>query len=153
MYVSFCSRENLAFHLINAHRVPSFAFILFSVKPEGNCTWTMDIPTIIDKSVNWFTVVSYSKTMSCIPSTLSVSSASQFFHLHFRTLDTTAKFETDAWIERIIILGYPKNPNKVTINSGDKQAIPLHHYHEESQSLTIRRPGPSVASDWTLTIT
>ncbi|CAF0994522.1 unnamed protein product [Adineta steineri] len=73
--------------------------------------------------------------------------------LHSKTLDFTGKFETDAWIERILIFGYPKNPKKVIINSGDKQAIPLHHYHAESQMLTIRRPGPLVASDWTLTIT
>ncbi|CAF1299702.1 unnamed protein product [Adineta ricciae] len=72
--------------------------------------------------------------------------------LYSKTLDSTSKFETDAWIERIIILGYPKNPTKITINSGDKQAVPLHRYHDESQTLTIRRPGPSVASDWTLTI-
>ncbi len=70
----------------------------------------------------------------------------------FRSLDSTAKFETDAWIERIVILGYPKNPSRVTINSGDKQAIPLHSYHDASQTLIIRRPGPSVTTDWTLTL-
>ena len=52
-----------------------------------------------------------------------------------------------------MIFGYPKNPSKVTINSGDKQAIPLHHYMAASQMLIIRRPGPSVSSDWTLSIT
>jgi alpha 1,3-glucosidase len=71
----------------------------------------------------------------------------------FRSLDSSAKFETDAWIERIVIFGYPKNPSKVTINSGDKQAIPLHHYMAATQMLIIRRPGPSVSSDWTLSIT
>ena len=70
--------------------------------------------------------------------------------MYLRTLDSTSKFETDAWVERIIILGYPKNPTKITINSGDKQAVPLHRYHDESQTLTIRRPGPSVTADWTL---
>jgi len=72
--------------------------------------------------------------------------------LGFRSLDPSAKFETNAWIERIVIFGYPKNPNRVTINSGDKQAIPLHHYIAASQMLIIRRPGPSVATDWTLSI-
>ncbi len=81
-----------------------------------------------------------------------------FYYLHsllyfsFRSLDPTAKFETDAWIERIVIFGYPKNPNRVIINSGDKQAIPIHHYLDASQVLIIRRPGPSVTSDWTLSI-
>ncbi len=51
-----------------------------------------------------------------------------------------------------MIFGYPKNPNKVTIHSGDKQAIPIHHYIAASQVLIIRRPGPPVTSDWTLSI-
>jgi len=67
-------------------------------------------------------------------------------------LDSTSKFETDAWIERIVILGYPKNPSHVVINSGDKQANPIHNYQEASQALIIRRPGPSVTTDWTLTL-
>jgi alpha 1,3-glucosidase len=74
------------------------------------------------------------------------------YFIYFRSLDATAKFETDAWIERVVILGYPKTPNKVTINSGDKQAIPLHSYQVASQALIIRRPGPPVGSDWTLSI-
>ncbi|CAF4684394.1 unnamed protein product [Rotaria sp. Silwood1] len=85
----------------------------------------------------------------------------QFIHRRFAfknnelksiSLDSTAKFETEAWIERIVILGYPKNPNRLTINSGDKQAIPLHSYQDASQTLIIRRPGPSVTADWTLTL-
>ncbi|CAF3107215.1 unnamed protein product [Rotaria sp. Silwood2] len=85
----------------------------------------------------------------------------QFIHRRFTfknnelqsiSLDSTAKFETDAWIERIVILGYPKNPSRITINSGDKQAIPLHSYQDASQTLIIRRPGPSVTADWTLTL-
>ncbi|CAF3409540.1 unnamed protein product [Rotaria socialis] len=85
----------------------------------------------------------------------------QFIHRHFTfknnelqstSLDPTAKFETDAWIERIIIHGYPKNPTRVKIHSGDKQAVPLHSYQDTTQTLIIRRPGPSVTADWTLTI-
>jgi alpha 1,3-glucosidase len=70
----------------------------------------------------------------------------------FSSLDSTAKFETEAWIERIVILGYPKNPSRVAINSGDKQAVPIHSYQEASQVLIIRRPGPSVTTDWTLSL-
>lgn len=69
-----------------------------------------------------------------------------------RSLDSTAKFETDAWIERIVLLGYSKNPSRVTIHSGDKQANPIHSYDQTSQVLVIRRPGPSVNTDWTLTL-
>ena len=69
-----------------------------------------------------------------------------------RSLDSTAKFETDAWIERIVLLGYPKNPSRVTIHSGDKQANPIHSYDPATQVLVIRRPGPSVTIDWTLTL-
>lgn len=76
----------------------------------------------------------------------------ELFQFNCRSLDTSAKFSSTAWIERIVILGYPKNPNRVTIHSGDKQAIPLHHYIPETQVLIIRRPGPPVASDWTLSI-
>jgi alpha 1,3-glucosidase len=75
------------------------------------------------------------------------------FHLFcdfFRSLDTSAKFETDAWIERIVIIGYPNDPSRITINSGDKQAIPLHSYQDATKTLIIRRPGPSVTADWTL---
>ncbi|CAF1331590.1 unnamed protein product [Rotaria sordida] len=85
----------------------------------------------------------------------------QFIHRRFTfknnelqsiSLDSTGKFETDAWIERVVILGYPKNPNRIIINSGDKQAIPLHSYQEATQTLVIRRPGPSVTANWTLTL-
>ncbi|CAF2524065.1 unnamed protein product [Rotaria sp. Silwood2] len=72
--------------------------------------------------------------------------------LRSKSLDTSAKFETAAWIERIIIHGYPENPNRVIIHSGDKQATPLHSYQEASHTLIIRRPGPLVTSDWTLSI-
>jgi len=72
--------------------------------------------------------------------------------LRSTSVDPTGKFETDAWIERILIIGYPKNPNRLTIHSGDKQAVPFHNYQETSQTLLIRRPGPSVHADWTLTI-
>ncbi|CAF1072528.1 unnamed protein product, partial [Didymodactylos carnosus] len=68
------------------------------------------------------------------------------------SLDPSSKFDTSAWIERIIIIGYPKNPNKVSINSGEQTAIPLHSYHDQQKLLIIRRPGPSVSTDWTLTI-
>ncbi|CAF4153328.1 unnamed protein product, partial [Rotaria magnacalcarata] len=72
--------------------------------------------------------------------------------LRSKSLDTSSKFVTEAWIERIIVLGYPKNPNKVIINSGDKHATPLHSYQAATHTLVIRRPGPLVTSDWTLTI-
>ncbi|CAF3417293.1 unnamed protein product [Rotaria socialis] len=72
--------------------------------------------------------------------------------LRSKSLDTSSKFVTEAWIERIIIVGYPKKPNKVIINSGDKQATPLHSYQAATHTLVIRRPGPLVTSDWTLTI-
>jgi hypothetical protein len=49
-----------------------------------------------------------------------------------------------------VIIGYPKNPDRITIHSGDKQAIPLHSYQEATKTLIIRRPGPSVTADWTL---
>ncbi len=49
-----------------------------------------------------------------------------------------------------MIIGYPKNPDRITIHSGDKQAIPLHSYQEATKTLIIRRPGPSVTADWTL---
>jgi hypothetical protein len=87
-------------------------------------------------------------------------------------LDTSAQYTTDAWIERIVIVGYPTNPTRITIDSGylfsliartsisydhrtfsgNKQATPIHNYQETSQTLLIRRPGPLVAADWKLTI-
>lgn len=67
-----------------------------------------------------------------------------------RSLDLTAKFTTDAWIERIVILGHTSNPQRIVIHSGDKQAIPLHHYQPASHVLVIRRPGPPISSDWKL---
>lgn len=70
----------------------------------------------------------------------------------FRTLDTTSKFDSEAWIERILILGYPANPRQIIIHSDNKQAIPIHQYNSQTQVLSIRRPGPSVSSDWTLSI-
>ena len=52
-----------------------------------------------------------------------------------RSLDTTAKFETDAWIERILIVGYPKNPTRITMNSGTL-TIPGEHQTRDSLSLS-----------------
>jgi hypothetical protein len=124
----------------------------------------------IDRTVNLFIVVLHLKIMNLNPCMLIIFLYFnyRYFYICYRSLDTTAKFETNAWIERIIILGYPKNPSRVIINSGnkiekrksyfkysilgDKQAIPLHSYQDASQMLIIRRPGPSVTADWTLTI-
>ncbi|CAF0830952.1 unnamed protein product [Didymodactylos carnosus] len=68
------------------------------------------------------------------------------------SLNPNGKFDTTAWIERIVIMGYPRNPNKVSINSGEQTAIPLHSYHDKQKVVIIRRPGPSISTDWTLTI-
>ena len=72
--------------------------------------------------------------------------------MDFSSLDSRGKLNTDAWIERIVILGYPRNPHRVIINSGGKQATPLHYYDSASQTLTIRRPGPPVTSDWKISL-
>jgi hypothetical protein len=112
-------------------------------------------PTTTVRSMNLFIVVSPSKTMNFDPRKLSIVLSlhrSHLFVVLFRSLDASAKFETDAWIERIAILGYPKNPTRVAINSGDKQAIPLHTYDDATHTLIIRRPGPPVTADWTLTL-
>lgn len=69
-----------------------------------------------------------------------------------RPIDTSTKFTTEAWIERIIILGYPKNPGAVIIHSGDKQATPIYAYYDKENILVIRRPGPPITTDWTLSI-
>jgi hypothetical protein len=121
------------------------------VKRKVNFIWMMDRHMIIDTNVNSFIVVLHLKIMNFIPSRIFYSSHFTLL-FYFRSLDSTAKFETDAWFERIVIIGYPKNPTKVTIHSGDKQAIPLHRYLDATQMLIIRRPGPPVSSDWTLTI-
>jgi hypothetical protein len=125
------------------------------MKPKVNFIWMMVKHMIIDKNINLFIVILYLKIMNfnqrmfIIDIYLTRNYLCIFF---LRSLDTTAKFDTDAWVERIVILGYPKNPSRVAINSGDKQAVPLHSYEDASQTLIIRRPGPAVATDWTLTL-
>ena len=133
----------------------------------------MDKLIIIDKNVNLFIENFHLKTTNFDQREFFIDFTffEMFRFLFLRSVDPTGKFETDAWIERILIIGYPKNPNRLTIHSGlffdvieieidsidsmflgDKQAVPFHNYQETSQTLLIRRPGPSVHADWTLTI-
>lgn len=151
-YLGRRPRSKCTYHAFAKHLASSPLLVPFSSKPAASCTWMTGTLTTTGRSANSSIAVSSSETTCYIPSTFLASPACHVSHMHFRTLDSTGKFQTNAWIERIIFLGFPTNPAKVTISSGGNQATPLHRYDSATQTLIIRRPGPSVTADWTLSI-
>ncbi|KAK6182964.1 hypothetical protein SNE40_010527 [Patella caerulea] len=75
-------------------------------------------------------------------------------NLSSKNIDPTGQFNTREWIEKIIIVGYPKNPLNISIKnfSGENSKRLDHKYNSEEKSLTIRKPGVNIADVWTITI-
>uniref|UniRef100_A0A665XF44 Neutral alpha-glucosidase AB n=1 Tax=Echeneis naucrates TaxID=173247 RepID=A0A665XF44_ECHNA len=63
-----------------------------------------------------------------------------------------AKFTTQSWIERIVILGASK-PSKITLKAADGQESQVEFEFDASMSvLTLRKPGMNSGADWTVTL-
>ncbi|ESO91975.1 hypothetical protein LOTGIDRAFT_217135 [Lottia gigantea] len=74
--------------------------------------------------------------------------------LSSKNIDPKGQFNTREWIEKIIIVGFPNEPKKITIanSSGENSRILGFQYNENNKSLTIRKPGDNIADIWTLVI-
>ncbi|XP_065942611.1 neutral alpha-glucosidase AB isoform X2 [Magallana gigas] len=66
--------------------------------------------------------------------------------------DPSGKGSTKEWVEKLIIVGYPKAATSVHITvDGNSQS--LHHsYDSNSRVLTVRKPEVNIAKDFTITI-
>ena len=62
-------------------------------------------------------------------------------------------YATPVGIERIVVLGAAAAPHSVTIAVAGSAPVPVEFVHNaEAQTLTLKKPVPSVLSDWTITI-
>ncbi|CAI8014141.1 hypothetical protein GBAR_LOCUS8868 [Geodia barretti] len=61
-------------------------------------------------------------------------------------------FPTKAWVERIVILGYPLEPYRVMISLGAGSEELMFDYKSSNKALTIRRPGINILEDFSITI-
>ena len=57
---------------------------------------------------------------------------------------------TKEWVERIVVLGFPKNAKSVTTSEGVKLGF---DYNQSDKVLTIKKPAANVAADFSFTIT
>ncbi|KAJ9579721.1 hypothetical protein L9F63_004647, partial [Diploptera punctata] len=58
-----------------------------------------------------------------------------------------AHYPTKSWLERVVILGLPPGIQKAQVES--KMSLET-TYNSETQSLVVRKPGVSMAEEWTL---
>jgi hypothetical protein len=72
---------------------------------------------------------------------------------HGRGDSTSGNYETKAWLERIIIIGYDKKqPTSVSLTNNGKTSNLRFKYDAGSKSLIIGRPGVNIAIDFTISI-
>lgn len=62
------------------------------------------------------------------------------------------KFRTNAWLERIRVVGHPKEPSRVTLSAGGAKEDLKFSYSSDGKVLTIRKPGVNIGSVWTIKI-
>lgn len=82
-------------------------------------------------------------------------------YLKFKFVDNTltseilegpGNFKTKAWLERVVIAGYPTRPSDVQlVTSKGTQSLQF-TYEEKEQLLRVRKPGVNIAEKWTLKI-
>jgi len=66
--------------------------------------------------------------------------------------DAAAAFVTNAWIEKIVIMGHPSAAKSLTLKSSMGVSNLQSEFDPHSKLLTIRKPGISVAMDFTIEI-
>ncbi|XKL63534.1 hypothetical protein PGB90_005898 [Kerria lacca] len=84
----------------------------------------------------------------------------KYLLLHFTFLNNQlmskivddGRFKTKAWIEKIIIIGIPNMFRTGIINSDRGQEELEAKYNTDEYSLTIRKPGVSVAVEWSISL-
>ncbi|XP_067119018.1 neutral alpha-glucosidase AB-like [Centruroides vittatus] len=63
------------------------------------------------------------------------------------------KFQTKAWLERIVIIGVTSSPKSIHIDTKDGDSRDLQFtYNSETKVLVIRRPAVNIAQEWKITI-
>lgn len=62
-------------------------------------------------------------------------------------------FETLAWLEKVVIIGSPKNIKHATITSKSLGTVKLQtKYDGDQRSLIIRKPGVNIREEYTITL-
>uniref|UniRef100_A0A8D2LTN4 Glucosidase II alpha subunit n=1 Tax=Varanus komodoensis TaxID=61221 RepID=A0A8D2LTN4_VARKO len=93
--------------------------------------------------------------------TFSFETKKQYLHRHFNfsgnvliasSADPKGTFETEAWIERVVILGAGK-PAAVFLQQEGAAETRLDFTHEaETSVLTIRKPAVNIGADWSISL-
>ncbi|KAM7443658.1 hypothetical protein ABFA07_007550 [Porites harrisoni] len=62
-------------------------------------------------------------------------------------------FKTDAWIERIVILGISNSPKVIILTTEGGETRHLQFKHDSStNSMTIKKPAVNIAQEWTISM-
>ncbi|KAH7942006.1 hypothetical protein HPB49_019573 [Dermacentor silvarum] len=109
----------------------------------------------------WYDVETWEKfdglsTVS-IPVTLSKSSSVLTQYIYnmsflYRILEGPGNFKTKAWVERVVIAGYPTRPSDVQLTTSKGTQSLQFTYEEKEQLLRVRKPAVNIAEKWTLKI-
>lgn len=67
-------------------------------------------------------------------------------------LEGPGDFKTKAWLERVVIAGYPTRPSDVQLVTSKGTQNLQFTYEEKEQLLRVRKPGVNIAEKWTLKI-
>ncbi|XP_049526069.1 neutral alpha-glucosidase AB isoform X5 [Dermacentor silvarum] len=67
-------------------------------------------------------------------------------------LEGPGNFKTKAWVERVVIAGYPTRPSDVQLTTSKGTQSLQFTYEEKEQLLRVRKPAVNIAEKWTLKI-
>ncbi|CAH2061938.1 unnamed protein product, partial [Iphiclides podalirius] len=68
----------------------------------------------------------------------------------YTLVDATAQFATRAWLERVVVAGVRAAPKSARLRQGGRGAALQMTLHRGNDVLVLRKPGASLASDWTI---
>jgi len=69
-----------------------------------------------------------------------------------RNLNEVGKFDTLAWVERVIIYGYKTQPKSVKIEYKNQSTQLQFNYDSANKVLLIRKPAVNINLDWSIII-
>jgi len=67
-------------------------------------------------------------------------------------LNPENKFTSKAWLERVVIFGYPNKPKTIKIETSGETTGLEFSYDKDTKVLLIRKPGALMSNDWTLIV-
>ncbi|XP_076463388.1 neutral alpha-glucosidase AB-like isoform X2 [Babylonia areolata] len=72
--------------------------------------------------------------------------------LHSHVENAETRYTTKEWLERVVIVGLPHEPRKVTLHHSGQTDELTYSFDSAMKALTIRKPGTNILQKWTISL-